>query len=149
MFGLGIELGAPTGITGKYFVSPSGALDFGLGVAYEHYYYGDGIHLYLDYLWHPVSLVSAEAFELPFYVGIGGRFWDFDYCFQGRCDYGGSAIGLRVPLGIAFDFNNTPLDIFFQIVPVLDFIRGDYYNRYDERTHLGIDGSIGIRFWFK
>jgi hypothetical protein len=54
----------------------------------------------------------------------------------------------RVPLGIAFDFNNTPLDIFLQIVPVLDFVSGDY-NRYRNREHFGIDGSVGIRYWFK
>ena len=29
----------------------------------------------------PVSLrVEGDAFELPFYVGVGGRFWDSDFC---------------------------------------------------------------------
>jgi hypothetical protein len=149
VFGLGLELGEPSGLTGKYFVSPAGALDFGVGAVYRHYYYGDGVHLYLDYLWHPTSLVSSAAFELPFYIGGGVRFWDFDYCFQGVCTYGGSAVGLRLPLGIAFDFNNAPLDIFIQLVPTLDFLRGDYYDRYRDRTHLGIDLSFVIRFWFK
>ena len=149
VFGLGLELGEPTGLNGKYFVSPSGALDFGVGWIYDHYYYGDGLHLYADYLFH-FSLASAQAFELPFYVGPGLRFWDFRYCYQGLCDYGGSAIGIRVPFGIAFDFNNAPLDIFLQLVPVLDFVGGDYYNRYyHDRTHFGIDGTVGIRFWFK
>jgi hypothetical protein len=149
-FGLGLELGAPTGLTGKYFVKPSGALDFGAGYIYRYYYYDDGLHLYLDYLWHPVSLVSADAFELPFYVGVGARYWDFDYC-EGPAPtcYGGSAIGLRVPLGLAFDFNRVPLDIFFQLIPVFDFVRGPYRTRFDERNHFGIDFSFGIRFWFK
>jgi hypothetical protein len=151
VFGLGLELGEPTGLNGKYFVSPSGALDFGVGWIYDHYYYGDGLHLYADYLFH-FSLASAEAFELPFYVGPGLRFWDFHYCYQGVCDpnYGGTAIGIRVPFGISFDFNNAPLDIFLQLVPVLDFVNGDYYSRYyHDRAHFGIDGTIGIRFWFK
>jgi hypothetical protein len=150
-FGLGLELGAPFGLTGKYFISDSNALQFGLGAIYEHYYAGDGLHLYFDYLWHPFSLVSAAEFELPFFIGVGGRFWDFDYC-RGRndCGYGGSAFGIRVPIGIAFDFNNVPLDIFVQLVPTLDFFRGDYYRYYDDRrTHFGIDGSVGIRYWFK
>jgi hypothetical protein len=148
-FGLGLELGEPTGLNGKYFLSPSGALDFGVGYIYGYYYYGDGIHIYGDYLWHPVSLVSAQAFELPFYIGVGGRFWDFRYCYQRVCDYGGSALGVRVPVGISFDFNDVPLDIFIQLVPVLDFVNGDYYDRYRDRAHLGIDLSVGIRFWFK
>jgi hypothetical protein len=151
-FGLGLELGEPTGLTGKYFLSPSGALDFGVGWIYQHYYYGDGLNLYADYLWHPTSLVSAEAFELPFYVGVGLRFWSFDYCDRNPnpdiC-YRGSSLGVRIPLGIAFDFNNVPLDIFFQLVPVIDFVNGDYYDRYGDRAHVGIDFSAGIRFWFK
>lgn len=148
-FGLGLELGEPTGLSGKYFLSEAGALDFGIGAIYSHYYYGDGIHLYGDFLYHPTSLVSAAAFELPLYIGGGLRFWDFDYCVGDVCDFGGSAIGIRVPIGVSFDFNNVPLDIFIQLVPVLDFISGDYYDRYRDRTHLGIDLSAGIRYWFK
>lgn len=147
-FGLGLELGEPTGLTGKYFFSDRAALDFGLGYIYEHYYYGDGLHLYADLLVHPVSLASNPTFELPFYVGGGIRFWDFDYCYQGRCGYGASAVGLRIPLGIAFDFNNAPLDIFIQIVPTIDFVSGDYYDRYD-RSYITFDFSVGLRFWFK
>ncbi len=147
-FGLGLEVGAPTGLNGKYFLSDSGALDFGVGLIYSHYYYGDGIHLYGDYLWHPTSLVSASAFELPFYIGVGLRYWDFEYCDRGVCGLGGSAIGIRVPVGISFDFNNAPLDIFLQLVPVIDFISGDYYDRFDDRNHFGIDLSAGIRYWF-
>ena len=148
-FGLGLELGEPSGLTGKYFLSDSTALDFGLGWIYRHYYYGDGLHLYADVLFHPVSLVSSQAFELPLYIGVGARFWDFDYCHQGVCTYGGSAVGLRIPFGIAFDFNEAPLDIFLQLVPVIDFVRGDYYDRYRDRAHFGVDLSVGIRFWFK
>jgi hypothetical protein len=150
-FGLGLELGYPTGLTGKVFVTPSGAIDFGVGYMYNDYYYNDGagFHAYADFLWHPVSLVHAAAFELPFYVGVGGRFWNFNYCYMGLCDYSGTAVGVRVPIGIAFDFNNTPLDIFIQVVPVLDFLSGDYYMRYGDRVRFNADFSAGIRFWFK
>ena len=102
-----------------------------------------------DYLFHPVVLASSEALELPFYVGVGLRYWDFDYCDNNDVCFGGSAIGVRVPLGLSFDFNNTPIDIFVQIVPTLDFLNGDYYDRYDDRTHFGFDGSVGLRYWFK
>lgn len=148
-FGLGLELGEPDGLTGKFFASSNVALDFGVGWIYRHYYYDDGLHLYGDVLFHPVSLVSAEAFELPLYIGGGLRYWDFDYCDRGVCTYRGSALGIRIPFGISFDFNNVPLDIFMQLVPVIDFLRGDYYDRYGDRAHLGIDGSVGIRFYFK
>ena len=151
-FGLGLELGEPTGLNGKYFLSDSRALDFGLGWIYQHYYYGDGAHVYLDHLWHPTSLVSTPSLELPFYIGVGVRFWDFEYCDRvgnaTLCDRG-SAFGVRVPIGLSFDFNNTPLDIFVQLVPVIDLLTGDFYDRFDDRSHFGIDGSVGFRFWFK
>ena len=141
-FGLGLELGAPTGINGKYFLSSDRALDFGVGDLYT-YYNRSGLHIYGDYLFHPVSLVSTEPFELPLYVGIGARFWDFGYRNQNN-DVSAFAIGLRVPVGISFDFNNVPLDIFVQIVPVLDF-----YSGYAPHTvFLDFDGSVGIRYWF-
>jgi hypothetical protein len=137
-FGLGLELGEPTGLTGKYFLAADRALDFGIGDIYN---YGDrsGLHLYGDYLFHPVSLASAEAFELPFYVGLGGRFWDFN----NNGDHA-EAFGFRVPIGIAFDFNDLPLDTFVQVVPVLDFFSG--YNAHS--VYLDVDLSIGIRYWF-
>lgn len=114
---------------------------------YHYYYYADGLHLYVDYLWHPLSLASTAKLELPFYVGVGGRFWEFDFCDAAVC-YHGNAFGVRVPVGIAFDFNEAPLDIFVQLVPVIDFITDDYYDRFNDRTHLGIDAAAGIRYWF-
>ena len=138
--GLGLELGAPTGLTGKYFVASDRALDFGIG---DIYHYGDraGLHLYGDYLWHPVSLVSTEAFELPLYIGIGARIWDFN---DNRVNDNGFAIGARVPFGITFDLNNVPLDIFFQAAFVLDVL----VNYGPHALYPDLDASVGIRYWF-
>jgi hypothetical protein len=144
-FGLGLELGGPTGLNGKYFLTDSTALNFGIGYDHERYYgyryRRRGLHIYLDHLWHPVQLVETEPFKLPFYVGVGVRIWDFD----DRDDVEGTAIGLRAPLGIAFDFNEIPLDIFVQLTFVLDFFLDDYR---DDNIGLHLEGSLGIRFWF-
>jgi hypothetical protein len=144
-FGLGVELGGPSGLNGKWFLAPSHALDFGVGTYLDYYYGGTGFNLYADYLWHPVSLVSAEAFELPFYVGVGGRFISFDSNCGPRgtvCD-GADAIGVRVPIGVAFDFNNLPLDVFGQVVPTFDF-----FHDYNHDFFVDVDVSVGIRYWF-
>ncbi|HEU0031298.1 MAG TPA: hypothetical protein VFQ53_11735 [Kofleriaceae bacterium] len=146
-FGLGLELGGPSGLNGKYFLTDSTALNFGIGWIDDHYYYDngrDGLHLYIDHLWHPVLLASTEPFLLPFYVGVGVRVWDFDDR-DNRFDDDGTAIGVRAPLGIAFDFNNVPLDIFVQFAFVLDFFVNDYR---DDRLGLHLEGSVGIRYWF-
>jgi hypothetical protein len=143
-FGLGIILGAPSGISGKYFVGPDTAIDFGVGFLGCCYHRGrGGVHLHGDFLWHPISLVSAEAFELPFYVGVGVRFWNF-----GDDRYAdGSAFGVRVPFGLAFDFNNAPIDIFVELVPVFDLFFG-----YDcdgcNNAGFDFDGAIGFRYYF-
>jgi hypothetical protein len=143
-FGLGLELGGPSGITGKYFLSPDRALDFGFGYISTAYRERSGFHIYGDYLFHPVSLVSVPEFELPLYVGLGGRFWNFeDRLGDGMID-SASAIGFRVPVGVAFDFNNVPLDAFLQLTPVLDFFSG--YSRHS--VYIDIDISIGVRYWF-
>ncbi len=152
-FGLGLMLGAPTGLSGKYFVGRSTALDFGLGTIYG---YRDrrGLHLHADFLWHPVSLVSAHAFELPLYFGVGARLLDGDRCYQyrggGVCDYyyrNYTAVGVRGPLGIAFDFNNVPIDIFFEVVPVFDILV-NYDSRYDNALYFDIDAALGLRYYF-
>lgn len=144
-FGLGLELGQPSGLNGKWFYGPSTALDFGVGVIYHNFYVdGDGFHAYLDHLWHPTQLASNAHFKLPFYVGVGGRMWFFDYRCGGGVCANASVFGVRVPLGIAFDFNKIPLDVFAQFVPTVDF-----YRNYRDRTlYIGVDFSIGARYWF-
>src|SRR5215469_11400626 len=60
-FGLGLELGDLAGLTGKWFLTDSHALDFGIGDAAADYYingYG-GLYLYADFLWHPLVLTKA------------------------------------------------------------------------------------------
>jgi hypothetical protein len=138
-FGVGLMLGAPSGFSAKYFLSRNQALDFGVG-AIGYYRHRDGLHLHMDYLFHPVSLVSARPFELPLYFGIGGRVFDFD---DDDLDDHGLAIGVRAPIGISFDFNNVPLDIFFEIALVLDFVRN-----YRDEVLTDVNGAIGIRYYF-
>jgi Protein of unknown function (DUF3996)/Outer membrane protein beta-barrel domain len=143
-FGLGLEFGTPSGLTAKYFLNESNALQFGLG--WYNGYYNDyyGLHVYGDYLWHPLSLVSASAFELPLFVGVGLQFNSFEDR-RDRVYDDGTGFGIRIPVGLAFDFNRVPLDIFFQVVPSFNF-----YSGFDNRSSSGfwIDGSIGIRYWF-
>ncbi|MEO8703120.1 MAG: hypothetical protein ABI867_23950 [Kofleriaceae bacterium] len=144
-FGLGLELGSPSGLNGKYFLNDNRALNFGLGWIYDNYYYNDrnGIHLYLDYMFHPFSITNNPTFQLPFYIGVGGRLWDFDDRRDGRRD-DGYAFGVRCPIGIAFDFNKVPLDVFVQLTFVADVL----FAYEDDRTGLHIEGSFGVRYWF-
>lgn len=142
-FGVGLELGGPTGLNGKYFLSDTGALNFGIGDDGYAYRYGvrSGLNLYFDYLWHPIALAANESFQLPLYIGVGGRLWSFD---EDRLRNNALAFGLRVPVGIAFDLNNAPLDIFVQLTPTFDA-----YSGYRDNAGFWFDASVGIRYWIK
>jgi hypothetical protein len=141
-FGIGLLLGNPTALSGKYFYSGNKAFDFGIGAV--RYYRGrDGLHLHADHLWHPVSLASTESFELPLYLGIGFRLFDFDDRHDG-VDYDDAlALGVRAPLGIAFDFNEVPIDVFVEVAFVVDFVRN-----YRDTYGVDLNGGVGFRYWF-
>jgi hypothetical protein len=138
-FGIGLMLGAPTGLSGKYFYARDKAFDFGIG-GIRYYRRRDGVQLHVDHLWHPVSLISDRAFEMPLYLGVGLRIFDFD---DNDVNDNGTAVGLRAPIGIAFDLNNTPIDIFFEVALVLD-VFVDYRDRYAA----DLNGAFGFRYYF-
>jgi hypothetical protein len=132
--------GAPTGLSGKYYLGDDTALDFGLGYYYR-FRYDDAFHAHMDFLWHPVVLASPRAFWLPLYFGVGGRVLQ-----HGRArDYDEHThLGVRAPIGIDFDFNNVPLDIFLEFAFVFDFLvdRGDH-------GYADFSGAFGIRYYFE
>ena len=137
-FGVGFMVGAPSAIAGKYYLSSNTAIDGGIGVI-RGFGRRDGLHLHLDYLLHPAVLASADPFLLPLYLGIGGRVFDFDDDERGEDDLG---LGVRVPIGIMLDFNNVPIDVFFELALVVDFLvdAGD--------VGADFNGALGFRYYF-
>lgn len=124
-FGLGIILGEPTGLSAKLWTGSSNAFDFGLAWSFE----GSG-HMLLqaDYVWHSnLSATSSGKFAL--YYGIGGTITFAD----------DPNVGARVPVGLDYIFTSAPIDIFAEIVPVLNLIPS---------TDFELNGGVGIRFWF-
>ena len=138
-FGIGIILGEPTGLSAKLWTSNENAFDFGLGfsvggdrLAYKgNYDRGSRVHFHMDYLWHSFNAISSTE-RFPLYYGIGGR-------FNSGGNYDGS-FGIRGVFGIAWFPHSTPIDIFFELVPVLQITSS---------TGLGIDVGLGIRYFFK
>jgi hypothetical protein len=138
-FGMGLILGEPTGLSAKLWTSKINAFDFGLGVGlggdrikYKGYYNNGGrIHFHIDYLWHSFNAIrSTERF--PLYYGIGGR-------YNSGGGYEGS-LGVRGVFGIAWFPHSTPIDIFFELVPVFQVT---------PLTGLGFDAGLGIRYFFQ
>lgn len=141
-FGIGIMLGAPTGFCGKYYLTKDTALDFGLGAYYgyrRHYDHYAGLHLHMDFLWHPAVLTKNESFWLPLYIGLGGRILEHH-------DHDDTHLGLRVPAGLMFDFERVPLDIFLEFALVADFVEFGPYE--DDDFGVDLTFSIGFRYYF-
>lgn len=124
-FGLGLMFGAPTGLTAKYWIDETQGLDFGAAWSFYHSGY---FRLHGDYVRH-AYLIDVPKGKFPLYYGIGARV-GFGNDFR---------MGARVPVGLEYIFENEQLDIFFELVPGLDFI---------PETDFVMEGAFGIRYFF-
>jgi len=124
--GLGIIVGEPTGISFKYWTSSTTAFDAALAWSFID---GGAFHIHADYIFHNFNLIRFSEGRLPFYYGIGGRIKTADK----------TQVGVRVPLGLAFMFNNTPVDIFLEVVPILNLA---------PKTDFRINAALGARYFF-
>jgi hypothetical protein len=133
-FGLGLILGSPTGVSGKLYFGKRNALDFAVGAALVN---ERGFHVHVDYLWHPVMLTEDEAFFLPLYFGIGGRLLSHE-----RHEDSDLHLGVRVPVGIVFDFKRVPIDVFGEVALVVDIIHSSGEDIVD------LNAAVGVRYYF-
>lgn len=128
-FGAGIILGEPTGLSGKYWLSNRTAVDAGLAWSFLK---GGSLHIHGDYLWHVFDALKIEKETIPLYFGLGGRLK------LGGKD--GGRLGVRIVGGVDFLVHTVPLDIFLEVAPIMDLVPA---------TQLGLNGGIGVRFFFK
>ncbi|MEX1063299.1 MAG: hypothetical protein WEC12_06825 [Balneolaceae bacterium] len=125
-FGIGLMLGEPTGISVKSWNNDRSA--FGIGAAWSLSGRNEAVHLHADHLWHS-WFENVDTGRLAFYYGIGGRMIFAD----------DATAGVRTPLGLNFVFQNVPLDLFVEAVPILDLTPD---------TELAGNGAVGIRYYF-
>jgi len=125
-FGLGLILGEPTGISFKKWTGNKIAIDGAVAWSFSG---EDSLHLHADYLVHSFNLITVERGRLPIYFGLGARLKLGDP----------SRFGIRIPVGVSYIFEEASLDIFFELVPILDLAPD---------TDFKIAGGIGIRYYF-
>jgi len=125
-WGIGVIIGEPTGISLKIWNSRTTAIDAAAAWSFKD----EGkLHLHMDYLFHNFKLFKARHGKLPLYFGIGGRIKFEDEI----------RVGVRLPVGICYILKDTPIDIFFEIVPLLDLV---------PETDFNFNASIGLRYFF-
>jgi hypothetical protein len=127
-FGIGIILGEPTGISLKKWFGGDSAIDGAVAWSFGGV---NSFHLHADYLHHNFNLFDVESGQLPIYFGIGFRF---------KAEEPNATFGVRFPVGICYIFENSPLDIFLELGPVLNLAPD---------MKFWFTGSIGARFYFK
>jgi hypothetical protein len=132
-FGIGIIVGEPTGLSLKYWLDEEHAVD---GAAAWSYSENDSFQLHSDYLIHNYDWLESD--KLPVYYGIGARVKFKDDDGRGRNE-NHAIFGIRAPIGITYLFEDEPVDLFFEVVPVLDL---------SPEVELDINAALGIRFYF-
>ena len=127
--GAGIIIGEPIGPTVKYWLNDTVALDAAAGWStHDH----TDFYLHSDVLLHKFDIIPVSSGRLPFYIGAGGL-------LRFRNDHRDNQVGIRIPIGVSYIFDNAPIDVFAEIGPALDVapsVQGE------------VTGGVGIRYWF-
>ncbi len=134
-FGLGVILGSPTGISAKYTMSQSNAIDGAIAWDLDE----DDIHFHGDYLWLKNKGLRLDRIALDWFYGIGGRLRMFDNDGRRNDDDDDFSLGVRAPIGIGYTFADPRIEVFGELALILDLI---------EDTDIDLDGGIGARFHF-
>lgn len=129
--GLGFYLGEPLGITAKYYLAEVVSIQ-GVG---SWSFFDEGLTLMSDFLFDVYDLASNQQnYAMPVYVGLGGKF-----VIQNQNANDDSTFGLHVPIGLAWQSLNTPLEIAFEVAPGLDL---------SPKAKFDVNGGIILRYYF-
>ncbi len=123
-FGLGIILGEPTGISAKLWITGTTAIDGAVAWSFAN---ESAFHIHADFLIHNFGVFDKVVI---LYYGIGGR-------IKFRKDE--TRLGVRIPVGVAYDIPSTSIDLFLEIVPLLNL---------NPSTSFTLNGALGGRFHF-
>ena len=131
--GVGFLAGSPSGLSVKKFLTHDTAIQGSL----SWYYYG-AFGLSFDYLFHNFNIIKVEKGELGLYFGPGVFLSMYYMTYYGYTS-GGFGVGLRVPLGACYHFENYPIDIFTEIAPSINVVPSFGF---------GFGGGVGARYYF-
>ena len=126
-FGAGVILGAPSGLSAKYWLRHDRAVDLAASWSFDG---DDRVQLMADYVWHRSDLEGLQDNRSYAYYGVGGRI---------RTSPTSTALGVRVPLGVTYLFEEAPFDVFIEVAPFFDLVPS---------TRLGLHAGVGGRYYF-
>jgi hypothetical protein len=127
--GIGIIFGEPTGVSFKYWTGRTIAFDAAAAWSFAD---GSSFQIHGDILFHSFDLFRVEQGRMALYYGFGGR-------FKTKDNNGDARLSFRVPIGISYEFQRAPVELFVEIAPMLDLT---------PKTQGAIGGGIGFRYYF-
>ncbi len=127
--GLGIIFGEPTGVSFKYWTGRTVAIDAAAAWSFIN---GGSFQVHGDLLFHSFDIFRVEKGRMALYYGFGGR-------FKTKTDTDDARLSFRVPVGITYEFERAPFELFIELVPMLDLT---------PKTEGDIGGGIGFRYYF-
>ena len=128
-YGIGLALGEPSGFSIKKFNNNNEAFQYTLG--YSAVKGQEGINIGADYLLHNYDFITAEIGRIPFYYGGGIHLKSYNDA--------GNQLYARVPLGVAYEAVEFPIDVFFEFAPGVAVLPS---------PALVTNFAIGARFYF-
>jgi len=126
-YGLGIIVGEPTGLSAKKWLAGKTAIDAAVAWALSN---DTALHLHADFLVHRFDLAAVESGSLALYYGIGARLLLVD---------DEKLLGARTPFGLDYLLGETRIEVFFEIVPVLNLLPD---------SELDLNAGFGGRYFF-
>lgn len=136
-FGVGVIVGEPTGLSLKGWLNNTRAVDAGLAWSFSE---NDSMQFHADYLIHDFNMLRPTDLQgrVAVFYGLGGRIKleDGDNGGRNRDD---TLVGIRIPVGVNYYFPASPVELFGELVPVLD-IAPD--------TDFDLNLAIGGRLYF-
>ena len=133
-FGAGLYLGEPTGVTVKGYLTEQLAIN---GVAAWSFtteslmVIGDATFDFFD------IDADTSVVNIPFYAGAGAVISIDGNRGSGRAN--GTTAGVRVPVGVGFQWTRYPIEAFVEVGPGV---------RLAPNTEFDLTGGVGARFYF-
>ena len=133
---VGIVVGEPTGFRFRYDLRPARLMNFGLGWSFIDYHNNGTV--YHDNL--RITIHGDYIFQFPDPLQIGERYEL--YCGPGLLlnTSTNDLLGLRIVGGLNVHLGQSPIDVFFELVPVMTIIT-------ETRPNLNV--GLGLNFKFK
>ncbi len=131
-FGLGLIVGEPTGVSTIYNLDDSQSIDAGIGWSFTN---SGKFHLHTDYLRHFHSIIDVDSGSVDMHYGLGARIKMEENNKKEDETY----FGVRIPVGLDYNFENMPIDIFLEAALIVDLA---------PETRADFNAGIGGRWYF-